>query len=164
MAGRALHRLRTRIRPFVSRGPHSLATRATGRIVARALAGDAASCPCCGANLNPFISYPNLYCPRCGSYERNRLLALYLERRPAARAQLDLLQVPPDRPLERVLAQEGIRQTTIDVDNPGVDRSTDVHEPTFADRSFDVVVCLTVLDVVADERRALGELKARPRG
>lgn len=167
MAGLALHRLRIRIRPFVPRGLHALATRATGRLVARALAGDAVSCPCCGATLKRFISYPSLYCPRCGSYERHRLLALYFERRPELLTPpLDLLQVSPDRPLERFMARKGIQRTTIDLDNPGADLSMDVHELAFADRSFDIVLCSAVLDAVADQPRALAELKRvlRPGG
>ena len=160
MAGSALHRLRTRIRPFVPRGLHSIATRASGLLVARALAGDAVSCPCCGVTLKRFVAYPSLYCPRCGSYERHRLLALYLEQRPDLLAPpLELLQVSPDRPLERFLDREGIHRTSIDVDNPAVDLRMDVHELAFEDRSFDAVLCSAVLDVVADQPRALAELK-----
>ena len=160
MAGFALHRMRTRLRPFVPRRLHSLLTDASGRIVARALAGDTVCCPCCGVTLKRFVAYPSLYCPRCGSYERHRLLALYLDRRPDLLAPpLDLLQVSPDRPLERFLDLDGVNRISIDVDNPTVDARMDVHELTFADRSFDVVLCCAVLDVVADQPRALAELK-----
>lgn len=167
MAGFALHRLRARIRPFVPRRLHSLLTRAGGRIVARALAGDAVCCPCCGVKLKHFVAYPSLYCPRCGSYERHRLLALYLDRRPDLLAPpLELLQVSPDRPLERFLDREGVHRISIDVDNPGADARMDVHELTFEDQSFDVVLGCAVLDVVADQPRALAELKRvlRPGG
>lgn len=160
MAGFALHRLRTRLRPFVPRRVHSLLTRAGGRVVARALAGDTVCCPCCGVKLKRFVAYPSLYCPRCGSYERHRLLALYLDRRPDLLAPpLELLQVSPDRPLERFLDRDGIRRISIDLDNPTVDVDMDVQELTFEDRSFDVVLCCAVLDVVADQPRALAELK-----
>lgn len=160
MAGLALHRLRTRVRPYVPRRLHSLATRGTGRVVAWALAGDAVCCPCCGVKLKRFVVYPSLYCPRCGAYERHRLLALYLERRPELLTPpVKLLQVSPDRPLERFLGRDGVDRTSIDVDNPTVDLRMDVHELAFEDRSFDVVFCLAVLDVVPDQARALSELK-----
>jgi len=167
MAVSALHRLRTRIRPFVPRRLHSLATRASGRLVAWSLAGDAVSCPCCGVSLRHFVAYPSLYCPRCGSYERHRVLALYLERWPDVLAPpLELLQVSPDRSLERFLDRDGIHRTSIDVDNPAVDLRMDVHELAFENGSFDAVLCSAVLDVVADQPRALAELKRvlRPGG
>ena len=163
----ALHQLRTAVRRFVPRRFHALATRVTGRVVALALAGNRVSCPCCGARLSRFISYPSLYCPRCGSYERHRLLALQLHERPELLAPpLRLLQVSPDRPLERLVTRPGISRVAIDLDNPHVDLEMDVHALTFPDASFDAVLALAVLDVVGDQPRALAELQRvlRPNG
>jgi SAM-dependent methyltransferase len=131
------------------------------------LAGDAVSCPCCGVHLKRFASYPSLYCPRCGSYERHRLLALILERRPELLAPpLALLQVSPDRPLEPLLARQGIDRISIDLDDPTVDLQMDVERLTFEDASFDAVLALHVLDAVGDQSRALAELRRvlRPGG
>ena len=167
MAGLVLHRLRLRLKPFVPRRLRPLATRLAGRVVARALAGDAVSCPCCGVSLKRFTAYPSLYCPRCGSYERHRLLALLLERRPELLAPpLRLLQVSPDRPLEPLLARDGIDRVSIDLDDTTVDLQMDVENLTFEDASFDAVLALHVLDAVGDQRRALAELRRvlRPRG
>lgn len=159
MAGSTLHRLRTTVRPLVPRRFHALATQLFGRVVGLALAGRRVSCPCCGARLRRFLIYPSLYCPRCGSYERHRLLALHLRRRPELLAPpLRLLQVSPDRPLELLLRRDGISRVSIDLDNPTVDFEMDVHELTFADGSFDAVLALHVLDAVADQPRALAEL------
>jgi len=167
MAGTALHRLRTVVRPLVPRRFHAPATRALGQIVAIALTGTRVSCSCCGARLRRFVVYPSLYCPRCGSYERHRLLALHLRRHPELLAPpLRLLQVSPDRALEPLLVREGIERVSIDIDNPRVDLEMDVRELTFPDESFDVVLCLTVLDEVTEQARALAELKRvlRPGG
>ena len=138
---------------------HALATRSVGRVTALALAGDRVSCPCCGARLRRFVVYPSLYCPRCGSYERHRLLALQLREQPELLAPpLRLLQVSPDRPLEALFVREGVERVSIDIDNPEVGLQMDVHELTFPDESFDAVVALHVLDAVADQPRALAEI------
>ena len=159
MPDRILHRLRTGIRPLVPRRFHALATRSLGRLTALALTGDRVSCPCCGVRLRRFLVYPSLYCPRCGSYERHRLLALQLRQRPELLAPpLRLLQVSPDRPLESLFVREGVERVSIDIDNPEVGLQMDVHELTFQDESFDAVVALHVLDAVADQPRALAEI------
>lgn len=167
MAGLVLHRLRTRLRPLVPRRLRPLVTRLGGHILARVLAGNAVSCPCCGARLKRFVAYPSLYCPRCGSYERHRLLALYLERHPDLLAPpLRLLHISPDRPLEPLLARDGIDRVSIDLDDPTVDLHMDVEHMSFADGSFDAAFALAVLDVVGDQPQALAELRrvVRPGG
>ena len=159
MPDRVLHRLRTGIRPLVPRRFHALATRSVGRVTALALTGDRVSCPCCGARLRRFVVYPSLYCPRCGSYERHRLLALQLREQPELLSPpLRILQVSPDRPLESLFVREGVERVSIDIDNAEVGLQMDVQELTFPDESFDAVVALHVLDAVADETRALAEL------
>jgi hypothetical protein len=167
MSGLALHRLRTRLRPLVPRRLRPVLTSLGGRAAALALRGDAVSCPCCHARLRRFVAYPSLYCPRCGSYERHRLLALLLERRPGLLAPpLRLLQISPDRPLERLLARPGIDRVTIDVDNPAADLRMDVRELKFENASFDAVLALAILDEVPDKRRAVEEMRRvlRPAG
>ena len=159
MAGGTLHRIRTVVRPLVPRRFHAVATRAVGEVVAIGLSGTGVSCPCCGARLRRFVAYPSLYCPRCGSYERHRLLALQLQRDPGLLSPpLRLLQVSPDRPLERLLAGRGVERVSIDLDNPNVDLLMDVHALGFPDESFDAVLALHVVDAVADQQRALAEL------
>jgi len=104
------------------------------------------------------VVYPSLYCPRCGSYERHRLLALQLRDRPELLAPpLRLLQISPDRPLERLVTRPGIERVSIDIDHPAVEFEMDVHELAFPDASFDRVLALHVVDAVADQPRALTE-------
>jgi len=154
-----LHRLRTAVRPLVPRRFHGRLTRTIGFIVALGLRGNRVECPCCGAKLRRFIEYPSLYCPRCGSYERHRLLALQLRAHPALLAPpIKLLQVSPDRPLERLVTRPGIERVSIDVDNPQVELEMDVRELTFEDGSFDAALALHVLCEVDERERALSEL------
>jgi SAM-dependent methyltransferase len=167
VGGHLLHRIRLVVRVLVPRRLRPLATRVVGRALAVALRGSRVECPCCGGRFRRFISYPSRYCPRCGSYERHRLLALHLDRHPELLTPpLRMLQVSPDRALERRLRRPGISRISIDIDNPTVDLQMDVQELAFADGSFDVVLCLDVLDSVPDRTRALRELQRvlRPRG
>ena len=155
----SLHRIRATVRPFVPRRFHASLTAAVGTVAAVALRGDRVSCPCCGARLRRFIPYPSLYCPRCGAYERHRLLALQLREHPELLAPpLRLLQVSPDRPLERLVSRPGIERTSIDIDNPQVELEMDVRELTFADASFDAALALHVLCEVDERDRALAQL------
>jgi SAM-dependent methyltransferase len=134
-------------------------TRTIGSIIALGVRGDRVECPRCDAKLRRFIEYPSLYCPRCGSYERHRLLALQLRARPRLLAPpIKLLQVSPDRPLERLVTRAGIERVSVDVDNPQVELEMDVRELTFEDGSFDVALALHVLCVVDERERALSEL------
>ena len=154
-----MHRVREAVRPLVPRRYHAIATQIAGAAVALALAGSRVECPCCGVRLRRFVRYPSLYCPRCSAYERHRLLALQLRERPDLLAPpLRLLQISPDRPLERVVEGAGIDRVSIDIENPSVDLRMDVHALTFPDDSFDVVLALAVLDVVDDQPRALAEI------
>ena len=128
MAGSRLHRLRTAPATVRAAPIPSLATRLAGRVVAlRARRQTRSPARVAAWHLKRFVAYPSLYCPRCGSYERHRLLALHLDRRPDLLAPpLALLQVSPDRPLERLLDATGIDRISIDIDNPTVDLEMDV--------------------------------------
>lgn len=99
-------------------------------------------------------------CPRCGSLERHRLLALYLrdagvlEGRPAR-----ILHVAPEDGLERILrALPGIDYVSGDLEDPRAMIRLDVTELPFAEASFDVVICNHVLEHIPDEQRALAEI------
>lgn len=69
-----------------------------------------------------------------------------------------MLQVSPDRALDKLLDRAGIDRVTIDVDNPAADILMDVEELTLEDASFDLVLALAVIDEVREPRRALAEV------
>ena len=126
------------------------------------LRGDDVECPCCTIRLRAFApawNRGNALCPRCGSHERHRLLALYLQRRmqPVER----LLWFAPEYSLERhVRALGNASVVTADLDGVGVDVAIDLSERIpFDDGAFDAILCSHVLEHVPDDANAMRELK-----
>jgi SAM-dependent methyltransferase len=102
----------------------------------------------------------NAFCPRCLSYDRERLVYLYLKnctdllQRPSR-----VLHVAPERQLLRVLRRhEGLSITTGDLMTGGVDVRLDVTDIQFPENSFDLVLCNHVMEHVPDDRKAMREI------
>lgn len=140
---------------------------------ARAFAyhGDRVTCPCCDSSFRGLRSHrarTDVKCPRCGSLERHRLLWLYFTRRTNLLVDdLDVLHVAPEYSFEKRLARRhGPRYVTADLDSPLASVRMDVMGMPFDDASFDVVLCNHVLEHVADDRIAMGEIRRilRPGG
>ena len=74
---------------------------------ASGMADDPPPCPCCGGSFRAFRprdGRPEARCPRCNSYERHRVLWMWLrDRGGLAGAVLDMLHVAPEPVLEHVL-------------------------------------------------------------
>ncbi len=157
--GPLLHRVRERIRPLVPRQLQVAANRAVFSVVALALRGNAVRCPCCDHSYRRFARYPTEYCPACGSYERQRLLCLYLDRNPELVAG-DVLQVGPERSIKDRYKPRARRWLAVDVDpaNPLADETMDVRSLALPDAAFDFVVCSHVLDIVEEHDLAVAEL------
>ena len=154
-----LHRVRERIRPLVPRQLRVAANRAVFSGVGLALRGDAVRCPCCGHSYRRFARYPTEYCPACGSYERQRLLCLYLDRNPAL-VSGDVLHVGPERSIKNRYRPRARRWLAVDVDpdHPLADETMDVRSLALPDEAFDFVLCSHVLDIVEEHDQAVGEL------
>ena len=126
--------------------------------------GDAVRCPVCDSRFSAFKDDWNrgdALCWRCGSHERHRAQWLLFEHRPAllegARA---LLHFAPEWCLrERLRTVGGLRYVTADLDPAGVDLRLDVTALDLPDGAFDAVLCSHVLEHVADDDAALGELR-----
>lgn len=136
--------------------------------------GRGVECPVCGARRRRFMPYgygsvrPNALCPRCLSLERHRMMWLWLknetdffERKPRT------LHIAPERcfikRFERLLHDDYV---TADLESPLAKVKLDVQQMPFADASFDVVFCNHIMEHVADDRRALAEIRRvlRPGG
>ena len=151
-----------------------VANRARVRVANRARAewrarvryrGGAVECPCCGGRFREFAARgarPAAACPRCGALERHRVLWLWLrERGGLGDVARDVLHLAPEPGLRRALrAVDGVRWVGGDLhpDDPGV-QGMDLTALPFGDASFDLVICSHVLEHVADDRAAMGEMR-----
>jgi predicted SAM-dependent methyltransferase len=125
--------------------------------------GDARHCPCCGGSFRAFRprdDRPEARCPGCNSYERHRVLWMWLrERGGLGSASLDVLHVAPEPVLEeRLRALPGVRYTAGSLFPTGEQVRVDLTDVPFPDGSFDVVLCNHVFDEIPDDRRAFSEI------
>ena len=162
-----LHRLRETIKPLVPRRLQAEANRAVFAGVGVALRGDSVECSCCGHTYRRFVSYPTLYCPACGSYERQRALCLYLDEHPELGAG-DVLQVGPERSIIGRFRPRAATWLAVDVDpdHPLADRTMSVLRLDLPDGAYSLVLCSHVLDIVEPHDDAVAELHrvTRPGG
>jgi SAM-dependent methyltransferase len=95
-------------------------------------------------------------CRRCGSLERQRLLALYLQRTNSISGR-DVLHFAPEPGLAQWLCRSEPRKYISGDLRKSADRILDVEQLEIEDASFDVVICSHVLEHV-DDRKALEEI------
>ena len=141
-------------------------------------AGDRYSCPLCGRGFRRMIPRGyrhgvlfekhvvgggwrrDAFCPGCSSYDRERLVYLYLKTRTTAlRKASKVLHIAPERVLEKLFRKvPGIDYTTGDLFSKVVDVKLDVTAIQFADHTFDLTLCNHVMEHVPDDRRAMAEI------
>jgi SAM-dependent methyltransferase len=132
--------------------------------------GSRLTCPCCGRHFRKFARFHGIndQCPGCGSLMRQRALVLYLRdvlRLPAT--DYSVLHVGPAPCMRDWFASlPDVRSVSVDI-TPGVaDTQADVTDLPFEGGSFDLVVCVHVLEHVPNDRSAIAELQRvlRPGG
>ena len=137
------------------------------KVVGWFYAGNKVECPICGHHYRVFLPYgrinprPNALCPNCLSLERHRLIWLYLrEKTTFFSKKLNVLHIAPEhcfmKPFEK---QHGDGYITADIESPLAKVKMDIHEMPFEDNRFDAVLCNHVLEHVADDIRAMSEIR-----
>lgn len=132
-----------------------------GRTIRRSFGKFPRECPLCGYK-GKFLGYGypyvcDIYCPKCGSLERHRLLCI-ATREHRFFADKDVLHFAPEIAVKRLVLNQAPRSyVTADLFAKDVDRKENIEQLTIADKSFDVVICLHVLEHVND-RAAASEL------
>jgi SAM-dependent methyltransferase len=127
--------------------------------------GEEFTCPCCNGTFRQLITAglndrPNARCPKCNSFERHRLLWLYLKRKTNLFTdKLRMLHICPEYVFQKTLKSlpnieyigAGIAApfATIEMD------ITDIDEP---DNSYDVILCSHVLEHIPEDGKAMSEL------
>jgi SAM-dependent methyltransferase len=167
--------------------------KARGKALRRWLAfpsyrGRTVQCPICGAGLRAFkpigrtflrnlekhgfvhpvsafetLNLNHYQCPGCGAIDRERLYAIYLERRLAEldpRRRHRFVDFAPSPALSSKLRKHpGLDYRTVDLFRADVDEHKDISDlrPWEKD-TVDVFLCSHVLEHVPDDRRAMSEL------
>lgn len=121
-------------------------------------------CALCEGEFDGFIPHRAIApgrCPRCGSLERHRLLIGFLrEHTDLFSAQLSVLHIAPEYGLQRRLRKLGnLDYRSADLDSALAMDKVDILNMPYRDNSFQVVLCNHVLEHVADDRRALHEIR-----
>lgn len=130
--------------------------------------GDARYCLACGKSARKFRDAgrkswrrSNAICPFCRSRERDRLLLLFFQQRPGlfTRQPFDLLHVAPEPALEAMLRERaGSGYLSVDIYLDTVMEKMDITRMPRPDHSFDAIVCVHVIQNIADDERALSEM------
>jgi SAM-dependent methyltransferase len=148
------------------------------RAFATVYAGDRFECPFCSRRFRRMIPRGlkhgvltekhvvgggwrrDAFCPGCSSYDRERLVYLYLKHCTDAFTRPGrVLHVAPERILEKIFrAVPGIDYLTGDLFSEVVDVKLDVTNIQFADNSLDLVLCNHVLEHVPDDGQAMREI------
>jgi SAM-dependent methyltransferase len=127
-------------------------------------------CTICGYD-GPFYSYgfplaADSLCPSCLSLERHRALAICADQESVFEGK-DILHFAPEPSLTAYIRKKGVKSyKTCDLFKPDVDLRIDICNINLPDQSFDLVLCLHVLEHVPDDRKAMAELRRilRPSG
>jgi len=134
--------------------------------------GQGVRCVFCGWQGRRFLPageppHPNRLCPGCGSLERYRLTAHYLERSGLLREGQRILEMAPWPPLGAFCrAAPGVSYVSADLSSRAAMIRADLTHLGARSHAFDLVICLHVLEHVDDDRAAFRELRRvlRPGG
>jgi SAM-dependent methyltransferase len=127
-------------------------------------AGDAVFCPCCGRSFRDFAPYRingiNYVCPACGSFQRHRLLWLFLkEKTDLFTRRLRVLHVAPEDCFQSVFRSlPNLDYLSADLNSSLAMEKMDIENIRYPNNSFDVILCNHVLEHVTDDRRAMREM------
>ncbi len=131
------------------------------RIRGRLYSGKKVYCPICREWYRRFLpAGSELTCPGCGSCRRHRLLLLYLERETDVfRDWLRVLHVGTSLTLTRYFSGwRRLAYVSTDLTEPYVMVKADLTGLPFPSETFDVVLCLHVLEHVVEDVKSIGEL------
>ncbi len=122
-------------------------------------------CPCCNGHFHEFLPHgvkhrPNARCPNCGSLERHRLLWLYLQNRTNLFSEnLKVLHIAPEDVFQKAFrAMPNLDYISGDIKSSRAMVKIDITNIFYEANSFDVILCVHVLEHILDDRKAMREL------
>ena len=106
------------------------------------------------------LNHRRYACPVCGSFDRDRLYKLFIDRFVQPEGVRRVLDFAPSRALSTYLSgRPDFVYRSADLMMEGVDDVVDITDmPMYADGSFDLFICSHVLEHVSDDGMALAEL------
>jgi len=107
------------------------------------------------------FSVSSYSCPKCGSADRERLYALYLNQRlrSSPNNKYHLLDIAPNAALQqRIRSFSTIDYRSCDMFRERVDDVIDIQDMRYESNRFDILICSHVLEHVEDDTRAMSEL------
>jgi SAM-dependent methyltransferase len=128
--------------------------------------GNKRICNLCNRRFSKFLPYgieelrTEACCPHCRSLERSRLLAFYLRREvfPVLKSGR-VLHFAPEPSISRLFLEESsLNYLSVDINPELAMQFADIHQLSFADNQFELILNSHVLSVVPDDRKALSEM------
>lgn len=162
--------MRKLVPSFIPHRYRNMARAAVLAVTSALFAGSRYECPVCGRGARGWVSlgFPNLLCPHCSSFERQRLLLLYLQRELGLGVQpLTILHFAPEAPMMRYFARcPHLTYIGGDLDPPRGAIRLDITDIALDSDSVDVLICSHVLEHVPDDASAMTEMRRvlRPGG
>ena len=119
------------------------------------------NCPVC-ENQSRFLAFGqpprfNALCPRCGALERHRLLKLWIDAHGDLVDGKRVLHFAPEAIVARLLRERSAEYVGADIDPGNADVVLNIEDIALDSETYDLVVCLHVLEHV-DDKAALSEV------
>ncbi len=162
--------MRELVRSSIPRRFHDLARGAVFTAISPFFVGSQVECPVCAKTSRSWISlgFPNLVCPHCSAFDRQRLLILYLRNELGISDKpVIMLHFAPESCLMRHFRNTlNLTYIAADLDPPRGAVRMDITDIALEADSVDLVICSHVLEHVPDDAKALRELRRvlRPAG
>lgn len=122
-------------------------------------------CPCCGGHFRKFLTYGdpprmNAQCPRCEALERHRILWPFLMNKTNLfKEQLKILHIAPEYSFQKILKSlPNLDYLSADIESSLAMIKFDLTGIPFNDNTFDVIICVSVLEFVKDGARGMKEI------
>lgn len=127
------------------------------------------SCMLCGWTGNHFVDFYTGYdfvhrktiCPNCFSHPRHRSYKYTLNKvfTQFKQEKIKVLHFAPEAIITHLIAQyPNVDYLSVDIDHRNAMRKEDITRLSFADNSFDFIMCIHVLEHIPDDKKAMQEL------